>query len=39
VPPNDIFLLQSDLEAEAGRLFALAAEVAEKLGPSKLAGQ
>jgi hypothetical protein len=31
VPPNDIFLLQSDLETEAGRLFALTSEVAAKL--------
>jgi hypothetical protein len=31
VPPNEIFMLQSDLEAEAGRLFTLAGEVAAKL--------
>jgi hypothetical protein len=29
-PPNELFMLQSDLEAEAGRLFALAAEVAAR---------
>ena len=31
VPPHELFMLQADLEAEAGRLFALAAEVAAKL--------
>jgi hypothetical protein len=31
VPPHELFMLQADLEAEAARLFALAAEVAAKL--------
>jgi len=39
VPPNEIFLLQFDLETEAGRLFALAGEVAAKLEAAGNAAQ
>ena len=38
-PPNELFMLQSDLEAEAGRLFALAAGVAAKLQATRTAGK
>jgi hypothetical protein len=38
-PPNELFMLQSDLKAEAGRLFALAAEVAAKLELPVMAGE
>jgi len=38
-PPNEPFMLQSDLKAEAGRLFALAARVAAKLEPHQAVGE
>jgi hypothetical protein len=31
IPPNALFLVQADLEARAGELYALAGEIAAKL--------